>query len=315
MICKLKLKNSDKYALVDDKGYNAILENEFFKEFGFLTNLRLASTGYAVSGKMYRQNGIVKSFTIYLHKYIAEKFIPKPQSDKKLFVCFKNENRLDCRIENLEWKTALERNLDRKDVLSTAGYKGVTKVGENTFRASLSSNGKNYSLGCFKSAEEAALAYNKKSIELFGVTKRLNIINENKRPEINIDKENTLWYKLNNSGLNQEEYLKEKERIIEIAIKKLLKVKNYYQVSKEIGLDEFKLLQSWVKEYRKKSAIVPRSKNKYSIETEKLILKLRKQRKIGLELLSRVLADEYNIHLSFSTIYLILKKHNKNNSY
>ena len=44
------------------------------------------------------------------------------------------------------------------------------------FQASIIKEGKRYHLGCYKTEEEAAEAYNKKAIELYGEYANLNII-------------------------------------------------------------------------------------------------------------------------------------------
>lgn len=174
MIYKLKLKNADKYALVSGEAYESITGNQYLKAIGFLENLREHASGYPVFGKNFPlKGGKYRNETIYLHKHIADKFVTKPVSEKKLFVCFKNSNPLDCRIENLEWVTMPELRRQMKKNKSSTGYRGVTKT-KGKFRAILYDGSTRYDLGLFKTAEEAALAYNKKSMELFGKTKSLN---------------------------------------------------------------------------------------------------------------------------------------------
>lgn len=184
MIYKLKLKNADKYALVSDQAYELIANNPYLKLIGFLENLREHASGYPVFGKNFPQkDGGYRNETIYLHRYIAEKFVEKPITLKKLFVCFKNSNPLDCRIENLEWITMPELRRQMKKNKSTTGFRGVTKT-KGKFRAILYDGENRYDLGLFKTAEEAALAYNKKSIQMFGKTKSLNKISKKSKQEL-----------------------------------------------------------------------------------------------------------------------------------
>lgn len=180
MIFKVKLKNADEYVLLDDEVYYHFKNTEYFQRVNFLDNLRKHSNGYAVFQKAWRQPD--KSYnteTIYLHKYVAEKFVEKQPSEKKLFVRIINGNRLDCRLKNLEWAT-LERiarkNSNRN---STTGYRGVKKEG-NRFRAMIypRNSSKAIHLGMFSTAEEAAEAYNKKSLEMFGDDAKINVIRE-----------------------------------------------------------------------------------------------------------------------------------------
>ena len=62
-----------------------------------------------------------------------------------------------------------------KNFKSKTGYRGVTKE-KSRFRAVIYHERKAHNLGFFDTAEEAAKAYNKKSIELFGKTGSLNEI-------------------------------------------------------------------------------------------------------------------------------------------
>ena len=177
MLYKVKLKNADEYVTISGKVYEFLEETPYYKNIGFLNNLRLHSNGYVFYQKNYpQQDGSYKNVTIYLHKLIAEKYIGKPDTSKRLFVRIKNGNALDCRIENFEWATMSELRRNQKNHKNKTGYRGVVQIGKNAYRAVLYSGKKRYDLGVFKSANQAADAYNKKSIELFGETKSLNKI-------------------------------------------------------------------------------------------------------------------------------------------
>jgi len=178
MLYKVKLKNSDDYVVVSGEAYEFIEKNEYYKTIGLLDNLRLHSSGYVFFQRNFPYKEGYKNLTIYLHKMIAEKFVPKPESEKRLFVRIINGNPLDCRIKNLEWATMSELRRNQRKHNNKTGYRGVVKVSKNTYRAVLYDSSKRYDLGLFPSAEEAAEAYNKKSEELFGNTKSLNKINE-----------------------------------------------------------------------------------------------------------------------------------------
>lgn len=178
MIFTYKLKNTDKHVIVCAKSKEHLESNSYFKEIKLLENLRLHSAGYAVFARnIPQQDGTYKNETIYLHKYLGEKFIPKPPSNKRLFVSFKNNNPLDCRLENLEWMSMsmLRRNQSKSS--NKTGYRGVVKTGKK-YHAFIYDGKKRIELGSYNTAEEAAEAYNKKSIELFGTTKGLNQINK-----------------------------------------------------------------------------------------------------------------------------------------
>ncbi len=55
-----------------------------------------------------------------------------------------------------------------------SGFRGVKRLSPTCFSASMSINKKDVHLGCFKTPEEAALAYDKKSIERWGSEAPLN---------------------------------------------------------------------------------------------------------------------------------------------
>ncbi|MCS6833555.1 MAG: HNH endonuclease [Flammeovirgaceae bacterium] len=180
MLYKLKLKNSDKHVVISDEVYEFITNNEYYKSIQFLENLREHSSGYVFYQRNYpTKNGKYKNVTIYLHKLIAEKFLPRPEgAGKRLFVRIKNGNPMDCRLKNLEWTTMSELRRNQKQHSNKTGYRGVVKVGFNSYRAIIYSEKKRIDLGLYDTPEEAAAAYNKKSEELFGKTKSLNKISE-----------------------------------------------------------------------------------------------------------------------------------------
>ncbi|MEH0157751.1 Pathogenesis-related transcriptional factor and ERF protein [Limibacter armeniacum] len=183
MLYKVKLKNADKHVIISDEAYEFIENNEYYKEIKLLENLRMHSSGYVFYQRNYPTKDGYKNVTIYLHKMIAEKFIEKPDSAKRLFVRIKNGNALDCRVKNLEWATMSELRRNQKNFNNKTGYRGVVQVSKNTYRAVLYTSTDRYDLGLFPTAEEAAHAYNMKSEELFGKTKSLNKIDEHEEHE------------------------------------------------------------------------------------------------------------------------------------
>jgi len=180
MLVKLPLKNSTDVALVDDQVFEFLSENPYLKKIGFLANLRRHSRGYAFFQKNWPlEGGVYKNETIYLHKLIAEKFIPKHESPERLLVNLVNSNPLDCRLANLEWaiRAKVVRNTSKTE--NQFGFRGVVKSGKK-FRAIIFFNKERIDLGLFKTPEDAALAYNAKSMELFGKTNGLNNVPEKK---------------------------------------------------------------------------------------------------------------------------------------
>ncbi|MBI1289204.1 MAG: Pathogenesis-related transcriptional factor and ERF protein [Flavobacteriales bacterium] len=178
MVRKIPLSNrQEKYVVVDSTVYEDLLGDDRLASIEFLQKLRAHSNGYAFFQRYKKKNEKQGYETIYLHKLIAEKYIAKPKTDKKLFVRFIDGDVLNARIENLEWVPmgTLRRNMKNRS--STTGYRGVT-VDRGRFRAVIYSDGVKYDLGFFDVPEKAAMAYNEKSIELFGVTDGLNTFDE-----------------------------------------------------------------------------------------------------------------------------------------
>lgn len=179
MLVKIQLKNSPNEVLVDDFVYEYLCTNPYLKSLDLVHNLREHSSGRAVFQKSWRQNdGKYKTETLYLHKLVAERFIKRGDEDnqkKNPLVKIINKNKLDCRVKNLEWSN---RSVIKRNSITTrnkTGYIGVFQD-KTSYRAVIYQNKKAISLGSYKTAEEAAMAYNKKAIELYGNTKGVNKI-------------------------------------------------------------------------------------------------------------------------------------------
>ena len=135
MSVKVKLKNrEDKYVVLDQKVFDEIEANEYLTSVKFLANLRAHSNGYGVFQRCITTKKGPVYETIYLHKYVAEKFIKQPKSDRKLFVRFIDGDVLNVTLDNLEWVTMNTLRREMKNFKSKSGYRGVTKE-KNRFRA------------------------------------------------------------------------------------------------------------------------------------------------------------------------------------
>lgn len=175
MLYKVKLKNADENVILDDDVYEALTEDPYLKRVNFINNLRRHSSGCAVFQKTWKKaEGGYKTETIYLHRLIAERFLEDTRTKKKNLVGAKNGNKLDCRLENICWRSRSVASRKRK-TSSKVGYTGVYKE-NNRYRAVISVNRKSVHIGMFDTAEEAALAYNKKSRELYGDDGKINVI-------------------------------------------------------------------------------------------------------------------------------------------
>ena len=173
MAHKINLRNSNEKAIVDDKGYKYLTTDKYLKSIDIVSRLRKHSSGCAVFQRTKKQKkGGYKTETIYLHKLLAEKFLKKTRSNN--LVGAVNGNKLDCRIDNLAFRSRSTASRQRKSS-SKAGYTGVYK--ESTrYRAVISHKGKSIHIGMFDTAEEAADAYNKKSKEFYGDEGKINSI-------------------------------------------------------------------------------------------------------------------------------------------
>jgi hypothetical protein len=172
---KITLKNNGKKLTLDKKVHDAIAKDKYLSSLDILKNLRGHSNGYGVYQRCITTKKGPVYETIYMHKWIADKYLKKPKTTKKLFVRFINGNVLDSRVENLEWVTMGMLRRHMSNFKSRSGYRGVTQE-KNRFRAVLYHEKKAHNLGFYDTPEEAAMAYNKKSIELFGKTGSLNVI-------------------------------------------------------------------------------------------------------------------------------------------
>lgn len=173
MLYKIKLKNAEESVVVDDFVYEFLANDPYLAKINFINQLRKHSSGCAFFQKAWTQKDkTYKTETIYLHKLIAEKWLADQKTSEKRLVGALSGDKLDCRVENLIYRTRSVASRQRKTTSDT-GYTGVYR--ENSrFRAVISHKGKTMHLGMFDTAEEAAVAYNKRSIELFGEEGKIN---------------------------------------------------------------------------------------------------------------------------------------------
>ena len=158
----IDLTNSDKKVKLCRQGFL------YLRKKGIHEGWRLHSAGYAVLQQM----KFGKIQTLYMHKILADTFIKKQDTDKRLFVRMLDSNKLNCQIENLEWATMSE--LRRHQTNHTPNnYRGVSKDGKK-YRAIIYDQGERIYLGVFETPELAAVAYNQESLKRFGITESLN---------------------------------------------------------------------------------------------------------------------------------------------
>jgi hypothetical protein len=179
VLYKVKLKNAGDNVLLDDHVYEWLTSDPYLVKVDFINNLRRHSSGCAVFQKTWKKaDGDFKTETIYLHKLIAEKFLADKKSKADNLVGAKNGNKLDCRLENIVYRSRAVASRKRK-TSSKTGYTGVYQE-NHRYRAVISIHRKSFHIGMFDTAEEAALAYNKKSKEIYGDSGKVNVIKHKK---------------------------------------------------------------------------------------------------------------------------------------
>jgi len=165
---KLKLTTPGMYALVDDDIYPALAN------FNFNANWNKTS-GWIVGWKANTENE--KIYTIPLWRFILKADIRKPRC------IFKNRNTLDFRKDNLLLVTKSHFNAWMGKMSgreTTSKYKGVSITPEGKWKVTVQNMYKTYNVGVFDNEEDAALAYNKKAIELWGEYVYQNVIEGDK---------------------------------------------------------------------------------------------------------------------------------------
>lgn len=116
---------------------------------------------------------------ILIHQVVLSRMLGRPLV-KGDYPDHINNDSLNCKRENIRLSTNAQNGANaRLSKANTTGYKGVTySKHAKRFKAQIMFQRKNYALGYYNTAEEAAKIYNYKAVELFGEFARLNIIKE-----------------------------------------------------------------------------------------------------------------------------------------
>lgn len=129
--------------------------------------------GYVARTKFLGKNGKKQ----YSEKVLMHRFILGLEKGNKTCVDHANRDKLDNRKSNLRMCN-VSQNLSNSKRKSQTGYTGVTITNKGracqAYRASVWINGIQHMRHGFKTAEEAALAYNEMAIEYYGEFALLN---------------------------------------------------------------------------------------------------------------------------------------------
>jgi hypothetical protein len=113
------------------------------------------------------------NLSMYLHNFILNR-----NGDRVVIVDHENRNKCDYRKKNLRICTHSDNHANTNvQKNNTSGFKGVYRLGVK-WCSQVRKDGKNYYLGLFSTKIDAAKAYNKKALELFGEFAAPNIINK-----------------------------------------------------------------------------------------------------------------------------------------
>lgn len=155
------------------RGFVAFVDDDDFERLNQYKwhVLKIGKSIYAVRNTYINR----KVGSSYLHREVLN-------VGKGVLIDHKDGNGLNCQKYNLRLCTRQQNAFNTKDVDGNIPYKGVMRIrrkrngGEFSYPiiAKIMKDNKTYWLGTFKTAEEAAVSYDKKALELFGEFASLN---------------------------------------------------------------------------------------------------------------------------------------------
>lgn len=146
----IEMKNNEK-TIVNDDNYHELIKYSWSLNNGYVQT--------HIGGKV-----------IKMHRFIIN-------ANENEIIDHINHNRSDNRRENLRISNeSLNSHNKSKAINTTSKYHGVRKTKFNTYQAIITKDKQVYCIGNYKNEIDAAIAYNKKAIELYGTYANLNII-------------------------------------------------------------------------------------------------------------------------------------------
>lgn len=151
MARKIKIKNSDAYAVVDDCDYKYAIEHTWYMSKG-------------------RPLANVDGMPIFMHAFILGR-------KKGMVIDHANGNPLDNRRVNLRHCTQGQNIMNSRARPGSSKYKGVDyKIKQGKWRARIRLNGVESHIGYYSSEKQASLAYNEAAKKLHGEYAWLNVV-------------------------------------------------------------------------------------------------------------------------------------------
>jgi hypothetical protein len=150
------------------KGYFAIVDPEDYQDLIKYSWRAAVQPDGQVYAAAYIGGGRKNGKQVYMHQMILG--FPGSKVDHR------NGNGLNNRRYNLRTATDSQNQMNKRiGRNNTSGFKGVSfQKSARKFKAYIRKEGKLHHLGLFMTAEEAAAAYNRKALELFGEFASLN---------------------------------------------------------------------------------------------------------------------------------------------
>jgi hypothetical protein len=127
--------------------------------------------------RLHHEGFFLKKHMFYVHKLVALAFLEKPEGIDKYCVNHIDRNTLNNNVDNLRFATLSQAQAHKITPTGKCVYRGV-EAHIHRWPAIITMNNKKIYLGSYKSAKEAARAYNEKARELFGEFANLNYISD-----------------------------------------------------------------------------------------------------------------------------------------
>lgn len=168
----IKMDTSEKYKIITlNTGVECIVDEDMFDILSMWNWYENKGKSLSYASRVFWSPFFKKKVNIQMHRIVLG------ITDKNLFCDHINKNTLDNRRINLRVATRAQNMSYRKAKNGAhSDYLGVQKC-KKRWKAEICHNGKQIYLGTYDTQRDAALAYNRKAIELKGEFASINIIN------------------------------------------------------------------------------------------------------------------------------------------